>query len=71
MSRFRSNILGAGALALAAFANPAHAQERDLRIVSSEISISRDNAELDLEFDNGAEVEQSPAASWTVRGATC
>ena len=57
MSRIRSRILGVAAFAAGVFALPADAQERDRRIVSSEISISRDNAELDLEFDNGGEVE--------------
>ena len=57
MSRIRSSILGVAALAAGVFALPLDAQERDRRIVSSEISISRDNAELDLEFDNGGEVE--------------
>src|SRR5688500_1028495 len=56
MSRIRSSILITG-LAIGVLALPADAQERDRRIVSSEISISRDNAELDLEFDNGGEVE--------------
>ena len=70
MLRFHSDLMKFAGVALALLAAPASTAaqapgvERAARIVSSEISISRDNAELDLELDDGRELE------YAIRGGT-